>query len=94
MSNFENKKEGIAPIISDFLFNEHLNCTYLCFKVEPSIYDERGFEFDKGSSSKLLLEQIKIDKNIVILCVYCEGFLNLPFTLFKNEYYFKINYKL
>ena len=93
MSDFENKKEGIDPNISDFLINEHLNCTYLCFKVEPSIYDERGFEFDKGSSSKLLLEQIKIDKNIVILCVYCEGFLNLPFTLFKNEYYFKINYK-
>ena len=87
-------EENPAPIMHmKPKFDEHSDCTYLCFYIDKSIYDEQGFQLSDDLISNLSFKEFKFENNIVVLCVYSEGLLNSAFKLFKSVYPFKISYR-
>ena len=71
---------------------EYSDCSYICFYIDPSIYEKGGF-IVSSSLSNLNFQEFKVDKNLVVFCVHFQGLLNYAFKLFKSTYYFKISYK-
>ena len=96
MSDVEKPHEDIeiepAPIISSG-FQEYSDCIYICFYIDPQIYDRENFKINTSFISSLSYKDFKLENNLVVFCVYLEGLLNYAFKLFKNTYYFKISYK-
>ena len=90
MDHYKPVKEsesGAAPSpLSQSL--EYQDCTYICFYNDSNNLDESGF---KINSPILSLKKYQT-KNLIVLCVYCEGFFNKAVKLFKSTYYFKLSY--
>ena len=71
---------------------EYSDCSYICFYIDPSIYEKGGFTIS-SSFSNLNVQEIRTNNNIVVFCINCQGLLNFAFKLFKSTYYFKVSYK-
>jgi len=71
---------------------EYSDCSYICFYIDPSIYEKGGFTIS-SSFSNLYVTEIKADNNLVVFCINCQGLLNYALKLLKKTYYFKVSYK-
>ena len=70
---------------------KYSDCTYLCFNHNSNFYNEEGFIL-KSKYPILSLKKYKT-KNLIVLCVYCEGILNKAVKWFTSKFYFKIAYE-
>ena len=68
-------------------------CSYICFYVDPSIYDKKGFKLKfPDFASSLNYKEIPMKNNLVILCVFCDGFLSGALNLLKSTHNFEVSY--
>ena len=61
---------------------EYSDCSYICFYIDPSIYEKGGFTIS-SSFSNLNVQEIRTNNNIVVFCINCQGLLNFAFK-FNN----------
>ena len=91
---YDKPESNAAPIPSSvYQSKEHTDCSYLCFYIDPNIYDKQGIILKNNFGSNLSFQETKLDNNLVILCVYCEGLINYALKWIKSKYSFKISYK-
>ena len=70
---------------------EHSNSTYLCISTNSDSVDINNFKI-KSNYPNLNIQKQKT-KNLLIFCVYSEGFFDTALKLFKSIYYFNIYYE-
>ena len=87
MSDIEKPHDEIevepAPIISSG-FQEYSDCAYLCFYIDPQIYDRENFKITSSIISSLSFKDFKLENNLVVFFVYLEGLLNYALSIFKS----------
>ena len=94
MSLFKKFEEEAAPIPTPAeIFKEYSDSLYVCFYIDPNIYDPKGFTLSHTFPSNLSYKDFKLENNLHVFCVYRDRLLNYAFKLFKSEYNFKISYK-
>ena len=94
MSDFLEPEEesGAAPeLIPPSL--DYSDCSYICFYIDPKIYERGGFSINSSFISNLSFKEFRLDNNFVVFCIHTQGLLNYALKLFKSTYYFKISYK-
>ena len=80
MENFKKSEE--KPEFSD--------CSYICFYIDPSIYEKDGFILD---SNILSFKEFKINNNLIIYTVHFGIIFNTLKFFKSNNTYFKISYE-
>ena len=72
---------------------DHSECSYICFYLDPSIYDKEGFKLKfPDFASSLNYKEIRMKNNLSILCVFCDGFLSGALNLLKSTHNFEVSY--
>ena len=88
-----SKNEEAPPPIPTPVTKEYLDCSYLCFYVDPSIYDKNGFRYKfPDLASNLNHSEIHMDSNLILLCVFCDGFGSGAINFFKKTHNFEVSY--
>ena len=96
MSSIEKQEQDPAPIMTpSFDFKEYSDCLYICFSIDKSIYDKNGITVINNFASNLSSETHKLSDNLVVVCIYSEGFINnvLKMIKLKNTHSCRISYK-
>ena len=97
MAEYDKPEDGSAPAPEPGpapVSKEFSDCSYVCFYIDPSIYEKDGFNISSGLTTSLSFQEFKINNtNLIVYSVHCGGLLNYAFKLFKSTYYFKISYK-
>ena len=97
MAEYDKPEDGSAPAPEPGpapVSKEFSDCSYVCFYIDPSIYEKDGFNISSGLTTSLGFQEFKINNtNLIVYSVHCGGLLNYAFKLFKSTYYFKISYK-
>ena len=87
--------EEAPPAISTPEIKDYSDCSYLCFYVDPNIYEEKGFRYKfPDFVSNLNHTEIRLNSNLIVLCVYCDGFFSGAINYIKNKHSFEISYVL
>ena len=76
MSLFKKFEEEAAPIPTPAeIFKEYSDSLYVCFYIDPNIYDPKGFTLSHTFPSNLSYKDFKLENNLHVFCVYCDGLI-------------------